>query len=118
MMSLDGQALVQEAVLDWLGAQDPARLQAQAEAGADIVDHLLAEYRVWVPMIRFLLPPAARQAVAAMGDREFRDLLRAALRQHPPQGAVCWAHEAWFLDQCARVRDALLSRAGEAVDHG
>lgn len=118
MMSLDGPQMVRGAVLDWLGAQDPARLQAQAEAGADIVDHLLAEYRVWVPMIRYLLPPAARQAVAGMGVDAFRALLREALRVHPAQGAVCWAHEDWFLAQCARVRDALLSQAGEAVDHG
>jgi len=109
--------MIQEAVLGWLAAQDPQTLAAQADQGADIVRHLMAQYRTWVPLVRYLLPDAARAAVARMGDPEFRRLLQMALRRHPAQGAVCWAHEDWFLDQCRRVRDALLDQTGEAA-HG
>lgn len=109
--------LVSDAVITWLKGVQTQQLSQWAEDQADITEKLLSQYRMWIPVVGYVLGPV-RATIAAMTPEDYDGILRRALREVPGKGVICYMHRDWFLTQCAALKDDILARWPEGGTHG
>jgi len=94
----------------WIAGLPPGQLAAWAAAEADVVPSLLGRWPAWAR--RFAvgwIGPAGMAWLAQAGPPEWQAVVDALCAWRADVAEVLWPHEAWFHDQLARARDALVA---------